>query len=1292
MKALWGTSLLCFTCLLTAHPENHTVVSGGAEMSRPDINTLEITTQNKTILNWNSFSIAEGETTRFIQPEASSAVLNRVVGKTPTEIFGSLLSNGRVYLINPEGIVIGEKGIIDTAEFLASTLNLSNEDFLQGSLHFQGSSAVAIVNLGTIISRTGDTCLIGARITQNGKISAPQGRALLGSGSDILLQPSEEHPLLIQPAFDKAYDIENAGDIEALKIDIAAAGTPQSLAIRNSGNLDALHVESRDGKIYLRAHQGEIYSSGKMSAPQIEISAETLHLTSSSRLAAPSGKISLQIDELLKNEGSMSAGAVDIGGNNNYLVHNGSIDAQNTISIAVNTFLNGGSLTIPDGGRININVAGYTSETTAARVIASRGLITHQAYSYFSSGQYHAQEGTIAVYADRMNLIDAQYHAADTTIGISPFGDKASHLHIGPTTQVRGQARLSIAPTITAPVLQAGCSSCLPTSVFEFVDPTDPAIGSFGIDLQSLPNGNVVITKPDATINGNAVAGAVFLYNGTTGALISQLTGSQANDTVGANQNAAPEYNVGIVVLTNGNVVIMSPSWSGGGLVGRGAATWLSSSTPFVGVVDGASNSIVGTNPGDSVTFWDTFTYLPGVFALSTGNYAISSPFWNGGQGAATWASGAGPSFGPITPLNSLVGSLAGDKVSLPAGSFAAYMPGIIPLPNGNYLVTSPNWTNMTGAVTLASGTSASPTGTIDGGNSLIGSGIGDRVGSGPDFGPSAVSTYAFFQNIAVLSSPNDNKYVVLSPHWNSQAGAATWGDGTTLPGTVNTINAGNSLIGSNPNDQVGGFVQALTNGNYVVCSPNWNAGGGTGAGAATWGNGSTGTTGTISAANSLIGASVTDHVGSGTALALTNGHYVVCSPFWSSDTGAATLSDGTLGTPHGIITAANSLIGASPGDVVSSGFAMALTNGNYVVMSPSWSGTMGAATFCLGTPATPSPVGPVTMANSLVGSAPGDRVGRGSSSLHSVGGVALTNGNYVVGSTSWNNSRGAATWGNGITGIQGPVSGSNSLIGTTPASMVIGDQVGAYLYALSNGNYVMESPNWHNGATFDAGIVTLGIGTGGTVGPANAANSFVGTYLAATIGFYTNNPFLFFPAILELGDGCFAAFSAPWNGGLGAVTFGSTTTPPAGAVSAANSFVGSVANDSLWYGFSYRLLPPNLINTTANTLLMNFPFYGQGHVYNAQFCSTPPVPPTPPSPSPSAAVHVPSRGLGDFRQALSEEFQQWGPYYYGGSLAQDTFAPDLTYKNVENKEMPSLLHEPAPPQQKALVEKRKKR
>ena len=125
---------------------------------------------------------------------------------------------------------------------------------------------------------------------------------------------------------------------------------------------------------------------------------------------------------------------------------------------------------------------------------------------------------------------------------------------------------------------------------FDLVDPNPNVGGLFGTQVLYLPSGNIVVTDPGDDAGG-ANAGAVYLFNGTTGALISTITGSHANDHVGIN---------GVKALTNGNYAFVSIEWDNGTAVNAGAVTWGSGTTGVSGVVS-AANSLVGSQTDDMV-------------------------------------------------------------------------------------------------------------------------------------------------------------------------------------------------------------------------------------------------------------------------------------------------------------------------------------------------------------------------------------------------------------------------------------------------------------------------------------------------------------------------------------------------------------------------------------------------------------------------------------------------------------------------------------------------------------------
>ncbi|QDT81716.1 hypothetical protein Mal35_52000 [Gimesia maris] len=601
-------------------------------------------------------------------------------------------------------------------------------------------------------------------------------------------------------------------------------------------------------------------------------------------------------------------------------------------------------------------------------------------------------------------------------------------------------------------------------------------VGFDGVTV--LSNGNYVLSS-SYWDNGSLVnAGAVTFGDGNTG--VSGIV-SAANSLVGT-KNLDQVGRGGVTALSNGNYVVNSSYWDNGTIINAGAMTFGNGITGVSGEVS-AANSLVGTTGFESVFDHHDIT----VTALSNGNYVVSHPAWDNGMvkgvGAVTFGNGTTGITGVVTEENSLIGTTAYDAI----GAW-----GIEALPNGNYVLVSAGWDNGSianvGAVTLGNGT-VGTTGIVSAENSLIGSHTDDFVGRG---------------GMTVLTNGN---FVVTTPWWDNgthtDAGAVTFVDGTT--GATGIVSAENSLVGAIRDLGVGGNnnITALTNGNYVVSTPWWGEGPGSyyKVGAVTFGNGTTGVTGVVSAENSLIGSGGLDEVGSGGIFTLSNGNYLVLSQSWDNesaiDAGAVTFGDGTTGIT-GVVSAENSLVGTSTDDNVGSEGVVELSNGNYVVRSLYWSndGTINAGAVTFGDGNT-GVSGVVSAENSLVGSSTDDYVG----GVYSV--TALSNGNYVVSTPSWSDGTalnvGAVTFGNGTTGMSGVVSGENSLIGTTE-----NDYVGnGGVTGLSNGNYVVSSRRWSNGSISNAGAVTLGDGNTGSTGIVSVANSLVGSFTADQLGGY---------------------------------------------------------------------------------------------------------------------------------------------------------------------------------------------
>jgi hypothetical protein len=673
-------------------------------------------------------------------------------------------------------------------------------------------------------------------------------------------------------------------------------------------------------------------------------------------------------------------------------------------------------------------------------------------------------------------------------------------------------------------------------SRFELIDPTPNAGDQFGAMTLPLATGNVLVSDYLDDFAGQD-AGAMHLFSGRTGALIATVVGSKSGDFRHHGLGEGID-DPRVAVLAGGNYVVAIPQWANGSVTRAGAVMWGSATTGIAGPISPA-NSLVGSSANDAVG--DT------VARLTNGNYVVGSSGWDNGStadvGAATWCDGATGCTGPVSTANSLVGSSLGG------------ITGITALTNSNYVVSATLMPG--GAATWCNGTTGR-TGVISSDDSLTGPGVGQQI----------------------LPLANGN-YVVSSPYWDNgdgvtEVGAVTWCDGTK--GRVGPVSPANSLVGSTSGDRVGTFGAApLTNGNYVVANILWTDTVEGWTGAVTWGNGTVGTTGVVSAANSLVGTGV----GAGGVTPLTNGNYVVNSYLWNGTTngsvGAVTWGDGSKGTT-GVLSAANSLVGSVPGDNIGydsgASAVTALANGNYVVASCQWNNgaikTVGAVTWGDGTKGT---TGVVSAANSLVGSTGNDQVG-------SSGVVPLKDGNYVASTIFWSNGSaaraGAVTWGDGTKGTAGVVSGANSLVGST-----VDDQVGSPVTPLANGNYVVGSYRWDDGASADVGAATWCDGSKGCAGPISGANSLIGAMANDDTG-----------GVLALPDGNYLVTSGNRDSaGMfhgGAITWADGGVGRVGTVSVPDSFVGADAGN----------VPGLKVGPVDGTFLASFATTGSGHVY----------------------------------------------------------------------------------------------
>jgi filamentous hemagglutinin family protein len=233
-----------------SNPLNPTVVNGAASFNQAG-KVLTVTNTPGAIINWQKFSIQAGETTHFAQTSAASSVLNRVLSD-PTAIYGTLSSNGRVWLVNPAGIMVGPGGRVDVAAFVASTLNISNADFLAGrSVFINDGGAGNVINQGEIRTPAGGSVyLIGSNVSNEGIITTPKGETILAAGATVSLVDSATPGVKVDITGTEG-NATNLGTITAEAGRIGIAG----VIVRNSGMLNASSVVEEGGRVFLKASQ-----------------------------------------------------------------------------------------------------------------------------------------------------------------------------------------------------------------------------------------------------------------------------------------------------------------------------------------------------------------------------------------------------------------------------------------------------------------------------------------------------------------------------------------------------------------------------------------------------------------------------------------------------------------------------------------------------------------------------------------------------------------------------------------------------------------------------------------------------------------------------------------------------------------------------------------------------------------------------------------------------------------------------------------------------------------------------
>ncbi|WP_426701625.1 YDG domain-containing protein [Rhodanobacter sp. Col0626] len=234
-------------------PTGGTVSAGSGRISQSGAGmTIAQQSQNLAI-NWQSFDIGRDASVTFVQPNSSAIALNRVLGTNGTQILGQLKANGQVWVLNPNGVLFGSGAQVSVGGLVASTLGLSDADFLAGKHHFTGNGGT-VTNEGHISA--GYVALLGEQVKNGGVIAARLGTAALAAGNQVTLDFAGDQLLSVQVDEGALRALaDNKGLIQAdggtVLMTARAKDALLDTAVNNTGVIQARTVGHQDGRILL---------------------------------------------------------------------------------------------------------------------------------------------------------------------------------------------------------------------------------------------------------------------------------------------------------------------------------------------------------------------------------------------------------------------------------------------------------------------------------------------------------------------------------------------------------------------------------------------------------------------------------------------------------------------------------------------------------------------------------------------------------------------------------------------------------------------------------------------------------------------------------------------------------------------------------------------------------------------------------------------------------------------------------------------------------------------------------
>ncbi|WP_431098800.1 beta strand repeat-containing protein [Polaromonas aquatica] len=630
-----------------ALPTNGQVTAGSGSISQSGNVMNVVQGTDRMAATWNTFNIGSAAKVNFVQPSASSVALNRVTSSDASQIMGQLNANGQVYLINPSGILFGQGSAVNVGGVVASSLNISDANFMAGNNRFEaGGAGGAVINEGSIVAADGGyVALLGAQVRNAGTITARLGSVMLGAGRNITLDFNGDGLINMQVSDPSlGASVVNQGLLKAnggvVVMSARSGDALLSNVVNNEGVIEATSLQRRNGTVLLDGGDAGIVAvSGR-----IDVSGRNAGETGGS-VKALGQYVGVFDGARIDASGDAGGGAVLVGGN-----YQGTGTERQAVGtyMGENARIHADALNSGDGGKVILWSTGSTRFHGGITVLGggqtgSGGLVETSGHHLDATGlvDISAASGKGGTWLIDPYNINITSTASVGATGSSPFTSS-------------GAASSNLSSAVLNASLSEGANVIVQTSAvggtsgdINVLDNVK-GVGNASLTLQAHRNiiigsGRVISNGTGKTLNVSLVSNYGNTGNGSVALTGSTITTNGGAITISGGSNpltgyASTNQSGASGVALNG----ASLNTSGGDITIRGASTSTSSTTNAVNISGastlnaGGGNISILANVASASATGDAFVLTGGSNVLTSGAGSITVDSTNLGSGNGT--------------------------------------------------------------------------------------------------------------------------------------------------------------------------------------------------------------------------------------------------------------------------------------------------------------------------------------------------------------------------------------------------------------------------------------------------------------------------------------------------------------------------------------------------------------------------------------------------------------------------------------------------------------------------------